>query len=149
MWLWNHLKKEDYAFDDISRGKHEVFLYKLFQAGNETFEFGDHGLFMLEGIVPHVSTIVHHCIWNKEVNFREVVKASRELLDYCFTFHHVNRISTIIPQMNKYAMKMATFMGFKYEGEMRQAWLSGGRYHSLLIYGLLRKEFYSRRGSVN
>lgn len=145
-WLWEHLATQEEQFDDISRGKHEALLYKMFKPGSELFEVGDSGICLLEDIVPKVGCTIHHAIWDKERNPRELVAAAKEIINYAFTQYELNRISTGFPNFNEYGKRMSVLMGFRFEGELRKAFLYHGTFYNFSIYGLLRSEFYKQRG---
>lgn len=143
-WLWGHLQTQDYAFDDpgLALG-HKAFLVPLFDANSEWYEIGDSGIAVASSIVPSVNAVFHYAVWD-DITMQELFPMARELFNGLFTRYGLNRITGYIPVTNKDAVRMATLAGFRYEGELRKAFLKNKVYHNLLIYGLLRTEFYAR-----
>jgi RimJ/RimL family protein N-acetyltransferase len=146
-WLWEHLKTQDYAFDDISMLMgHQAFLIPLFNKDAEWYEIGDSGIAGMISILPRVSAVFHYAVWD-DIGIQELFSLQRQLFDDIFTRWELNRITAVIPSFNKQAVRMATLAGFKYEGEFRKSFLKDGTYHNLFIYGLLRDEFNKRERS--
>ena len=142
-WLWDHLKRCDYAFDDFSRGSSQVWMNKLVRPNSEHYEFGDDGYCMVDEIVPSLNANVHFAVWGKE-RVPEILSAGKELFDYLFTEYKLNRITAMVPVNNRQACRLAILMRFKFEGEIRKIFLFHGRYYNLTIYGLLRDEYYKK-----
>ena len=97
----------------------------------------------MSSIIPGLSAIFHYAVWD-DIASRELFPLQHELFDDMFQRFNLNRITGYIPAFNKQAIRMATIAGFRYEGEMRKAFLKNGVYHNLQIHGLLRSEFYAR-----
>ncbi|SRR6266478_1189700 len=147
LYLWNQLKTQDYAFDDPAREVgHAAFLTQLFAAGSEWYEIGDDGLAGVNGIIPKCNAVVHFVVWG-DVEPRELFPLQHLLFNDLFTRYELNRLTAYIPAFNKQAIRMATIIGFRFEGELRRAFLSHGKYHNLQLYGLLQSEF-CKRGEV-
>lgn len=139
-WLWEHLRKQDYAFDDFSRNNVELFAQSLFAPRSEHFEFGDQGYACARDIIPRLSATIHFATWDAPP-VHEVVSAGRELIRYLFTKYELRRASAFVPSYNTQTKRFATLLGFRFEGELRKAILSHGAYYNVGIYGLLREEF--------
>jgi hypothetical protein len=137
------LMTQDYAFDDLAKNNPQVFLGQLFDPMSEWYECGDDGLASFNGIIPRLSAFFHFVIWG-DLGVRELFPLQRALFDDMFKRHQLNRLTAFIPAFNKQAIRMATISGFRYEGEMRKAFLKHGVYHNVHFYGLLREEFYKR-----
>lgn len=142
-WLWNNLRGEEYAFDDPGKDNPHVFLASLFQECNECYEYGDEGYVVAQGIVPMVNANLHFAMWG-EVNPGEVIDTARKLMGSLFARWKLKRITAMFPGFNKKASRFCTLLGFKYEGELRQAFLKNRQYHNLHMYGILREEFFKR-----
>lgn len=144
LWLWEQLKSQDYAFDDISSLLgHQAFLVPLFNKDSEWYEIGNSGIAAMISIIPRVSAIFHYAVWD-EVDHKTLFKLQHQLFDDTFTRWDLNRITAFIPSINKQAIRMATWAGFKYEGELRKAFLKNKQYYNLMVYGMLKSEFYKR-----
>lgn len=139
-FLWQRMSTQDYIFDDLTRGNQNYFLQSLFDPGSEHFELGDDGIATANFIVPKVNANIHFAVWGA-VPVQTVMAAGKELLAYLFHKYELNRITAICPVSNKNAIRFATLLRFKYEGELRKAFLSYGTYYNTALYGLLREEF--------
>jgi hypothetical protein len=146
-WIWNRLQTLDYIFDDVSSLLgHHAFLVPLFAKDSEWYEIGDSGLACVTNIVPRVNATFHYAVWD-DVDPKVLFTLQRGLFDDLFTRWLLNRITGYIPAINRQAVRMATLAGFRYEGELRKAFLKNEVYHNLFIYGLLKDEFYKRERS--
>lgn len=143
LWLWNRIQSQDYAFDDMSKGNHEIFLNQLFSPNTEAYEYGDAGFLLITGIVPLVSALIHFVAW-EDIEPSEILSVKRAMLGRLFTEYKLVRVTGVIPSFNKQAIRLATITGFRYEGELRKAFLRNGTYYNLQIYGILREEFFKR-----
>ncbi|KKN34356.1 hypothetical protein LCGC14_0794470 [marine sediment metagenome] len=143
--LWNNLKSQDYAFDDTTRDRGDIFVASMIAPQSMHFALGKDGHVSVQNIVPKVNANISLVTWNK-VPISEIVEAGRELIKYLFDEYKLNRVSTFIPIFNEQAIRLVTLLGFKYEGEIRGIFLTGGKYYNTLIYGLLRSEYL--RGEV-
>ena len=65
-----------------------------------------------------------------------------ELLKYCFTFLHMERVTLDYYTGNKRASTLYESLGFKSEGVARNATRKDGRYYDLHLMSMLRAEFF-------
>lgn len=142
-FIWNHLKEEDYYFDDFHRNNEGLWLHELMQPNSEHYEFGDDGYCRAENIVPKLNANVHFAVWGKRP-VSEVLAAGRELITHLFKEYNLIRVSAFCPVTNKQAVRFATLLRFRYEGEFRSSFLYHGEYIDMPFYGLLRKEWFRR-----
>lgn len=70
---------------------------------------------------------------------REIME---ELLKYCFTFLHMERVTLDYYTGNKRASTLYESLGFKSEGTARNATKKDGRYYDLHLMSMLRSEFF-------
>lgn len=69
---------------------------------------------------------------------------SKKMIDYIFTEYGFNRLNAeIVPFASKRVFSFIERLGFKREGKKRQALLYKDERFDLLLYGLLREEFYA------
>lgn len=61
-------------------------------------------------------------------------------VDYGFDEVNLNRISLQVLSTNERAVQLYRSIGFRIEGELRQAQFKGGRYLDVLVMSLLREE---------
>lgn len=151
-WLWDHIKTQEYVFDDLSRtptadGKSivgaEVWLNQIYNPNCACFEYGDVGYIVLADITRPVNAYIHYAAWD-DVEFSEVARAGREVLSFAFNDLGLMRVTATPPSCNRQATRLVTILGFRYEGELRKAFLTDGVYYNLQLYGLLREEFNKR-----
>lgn len=147
-WIWEHVQTQDYAFDDFSRGRIDWFLYQLADLNTEYFEIGDHGLFMVHLPVAGGVADVHFVVWDRNFSLHQQKEYAFELLDYLFYDVKVHRITGMIPAYNRLAPRFVTAMGFKFEGEMRESVLWKGTYYNVSVYGMLEKDYRTRRDRI-
>lgn len=77
-------------------------------------------------------------MWGKGVG-REIMV---ELLKYCFTFLHIERITLDYYTGNKRAAALYESLGFIKEGVARNATKKDGKYYDLHLMSMLRSEFF-------
>lgn len=77
-------------------------------------------------------------LWGKGVA-REIMV---ELLEYCFTFFHMERVTLDFYTGNRRGSSLYESLGFKHEGTARHATKKDGRYYDLNIMSMLRSEFF-------
>ena len=76
--------------------------------------------------------------WGKGVA-REIMN---ELLEYCFTFIHMERVTLDYYTGNKRAYTLYESLGFEKEGVARNATKKDGKYYDLHLMSMLRSEFF-------
>ena len=77
-------------------------------------------------------------MWGKGIG-REIMN---EVLEYCFTFLHMERVTLDYYTGNKRASTLYESLGFKSEGVARNATKKDGRYYDLHLMSMLRAEFF-------
>ena len=77
-------------------------------------------------------------LWGKGVG-REIML---ELLEYCFTFLHMERVTLDYYTGNKRACTLYESLGFKKEGVARNATKKDGKFYDLHLMSILRSEFF-------
>lgn len=80
-------------------------------------------------------------MWGKGVG-REIMT---EVLEYCFTFLHMERVTLDYYTGNKRASTLYESLGFKSEGIARNATKKDGRYYDLHLMSMLRAEFFGEK----
>ncbi|MCB6994475.1 GNAT family N-acetyltransferase [bacterium 210820-DFI.6.37] len=68
----------------------------------------------------------------------------KELLEYCFVFLHMERVTLDYYTGNKAAAALYEKLGFQKEGVARNAAKKNGRYYDLHLLSLLRTEFFEK-----
>lgn len=82
-----------------------------------------------------------HNLWGKGIG-REIMN---EILEYCFTFLHMERVTLDYYTGNKRASTLYESLGFKSEGVARNATKKDGRYYDLHLMSMLRSEFFGEK----
>ena len=141
--LWRNIMREEYAFDDQTRGRPDLFLTSLLMPHSQHFLIGDDGYAAAVGIQPHINAMLHFAMW-RPIQPAAIRAAGRELLSYLFETYQLHRLTGLIPEFNRSANRLATLLHFKFEGQMRSMFLNHGKYSNLTIYGLLKTEFNRR-----
>ena len=77
-------------------------------------------------------------LWGKGIG-REIMN---EVLEYCFTFLHMERFTLDYYTGNKRASTLYESLGFKSEGVARNATKKDGKYYDLHLMSMLRSEFF-------
>lgn len=142
-WLWQRVSKQVETFNDFTRGRGELFAQRLLSPRSMVFQYGESGLLTIEDIIPRLMGVIHFFLWDT-VPTGDLVAAGREACLAAFVTHDLHRISATPPVHNKMAYRLATRIGFKYEGTVRQAFLQHGVYHDVSVLGLLRHELAPR-----
>jgi hypothetical protein len=138
--LWANIQHDDFAFDDLTRGRPDFFLAHLMMPGSQHFEIADVGYACATGIQRPINAYVHFALW-RSLSPNDIRSVGRDLLRYLFENYGLYRVTALAPEGNRHAARMAGLLHFRFEGDMRGAFLNKGRYRNLAIYGLLRSEF--------
>lgn len=83
-------------------------------------------------------------LWGKGLD-KEILN---ELLEYCFTFLHMERVTFDYYIGNRRAAALCEEMGFKDEGTARNAAKKDGKYYDLHVMSILRSEFFGDKEIV-
>ena len=67
------------------------------------------------------------------------------LLKYCFEELNLNRIAVNILDYNLASQRLFTKCGFQLEGEQRKAIFKNNKYNNLLLYSILREDYFRER----
>lgn len=139
-WLWEKVRTQHYFFDDINKDDYRPFLISLLRPDSEHW-YNEFGMVSLASIQPHVNANVHFVLWDKTYPTSQLVMEARQIFTYAFETYKLSRVTATIPALNKGAQRLATLLGMKFEGTMRECFLHEGQYLDLFIYGILRREF--------
>lgn len=71
--------------------------------------------------------------------------ACRLLLNYGFEQLNLHRIGSSVISFNERSIRMHLSVGFKEEGRQREAMFKNGKYHDLVMFGILRQEWIAER----
>ena len=69
------------------------------------------------------------------------------MLRFAFEELNLHRVSLTVLDTNERAIACYRKCGFVEEGRLREDWYQEGRYHDLIVMGVLAPEFRGRRAS--
>ena len=73
-------------------------------------------------------------------------EATRLLLMYAFEYLNLHKVNLEVYEYNERAMKLYKDLGFKEEGRLRKNNFRHGKYHDVIIMGMLSKEYFEIHG---
>ncbi len=76
------------------------------------------------------------------------IRAGALTLDFAFRQLGLHRITSYYRDDNLSTRDLVNRLGFKVEGTMRQAWFTDGRYHDMVVVGILQQEWMARRADL-
>lgn len=138
---------EDRTYEDVVTEA----LYNRFSREKMDFTIVDRDRNVPVGRI-YISRIDRHCdslditkfyigdkdLWGKGIG-REIMN---ELLEYCFTFLHMERVTLDYYTGNTRASGLYESLGFKKEGVARNATKKDGKYYDLHLMSLIRADFF-------
>jgi hypothetical protein len=139
-WLWERVRGEEYFFDDLTKGNHQLFLVSLFRLDSEHY-YNESGMVSAVDIQHFMNANIHFLVWDRAYPPAKILAEARVLFRDLFERHSLNRLTATIPSTNKAAIRLASMLGMKFEGTMRECFLHGGQLYDLHIYGVLKREF--------
>jgi RimJ/RimL family protein N-acetyltransferase len=77
----------------------------------------------------------------KERNKGYITEAAKLMVDYLFTTQNISRVQATTNVLNKPAQRVLEKIGFKKEGQLREALFTAGKFHDVYVYGITRKEW--------
>jgi RimJ/RimL family protein N-acetyltransferase len=146
-WMWEQVKRQDYAFDDLSRNDPTSFCLALQAPQTQHFFIGEPnqtpvGWCIIKGLYKHSNPEIHFVVWDPHYPLSKIKAAGREVLSWIFKTWQCNRVTGAIPQFNDQAKRFALMLRFQHEGTLKQAVLYHGRWVDVQLFGLLKENFY-------
>jgi hypothetical protein len=143
--IWNHVSTQEYEFNDFERGNAQGFIVRLLDMRHLHIIIGKmQGYCILLNAWCGDSPELHFCIWDQEMSRTEVLRAAGQVMKFVFSQLNAVRVTAFIPVFNPEAAKLATILGFRFEGELRKGVLWQGKHHNVSIYGLLKEDWNKR-----
>lgn len=139
--IWEKVSKQEQLFDDFTFGHPEVFLSIMTEPSSFHALIGESGLMTARAVYERSNCNVHIAVWDNEMPFTELINECLLGLGFLFDEKKVNRATTYISVYNKPAIRLATLLGFKYEGCMRKATPFQGEFYDTNFYGMLQQEW--------
>jgi hypothetical protein len=147
-WLWESLQKFPYVFDDFGKGNFDDFMARLLNPTNVFINIGP-GLGIGAGFAvrPGLDALLHIIMFDGRLRGREALFL--EIMGYFFRRLRLRRMTTMIVEGNRTAIKLAERLGFTLEGTMRGAARNAeGGTVDVHIYGILREEYENVSQSI-
>jgi hypothetical protein len=145
--LWDRVKEAEYAFEDTTRGKKDLFLLSMLLDGVYNFEIPGQVFVQLTNAGPGTNAMLHFTSLATGPT-APLTEAAAEVFWFAFVKLGVQRITGYIPEFNKKVIRMATLMKMKFEGDMRKAFLYNSEYWDIHIYGILASEYKRRQNAI-
>lgn len=138
-FIWDQLQQFPLVFDDFSKGRYDDFVAKFFVPNNVFIDVGP-GVGLAAGfaVKPGLDAVLHLVMFDRRLRGRE--STFKEIMAYFFQRLQLHRMTAMIADDARTAVKLVERLGFKLEGTMRGALLREGRYIDQHIYGILREE---------
>lgn len=145
--LWEKMQEFPMLFDDFGRGNFDQYMAKMFSPANIFIDI-EHGLGLAAGmsIRPRLDCVLHLVMFDRRLRGRESLFL--EIMSHFFKRLELRRMTAIIADDCRTALNLVQRLGFKEEGNMRNAMLKEGKYVDVHIYGILAEEMASDAGNV-
>lgn len=76
------------------------------------------------------------------------IRATALMVDFAFRQLGLNRLTSYCRADNQNSRDLVGRLGFQEEGTMRQAWFADGQFFDMVVVGLLRQDWLTRRVSL-
>ena len=144
-YLWNRMKMYPQVFDDVIPRTFEAFRDTMLAPTNQFYEILDGeeivGLAAATQVRPTLDANMHVVMFDRRLRGREPVLLEA-LRDFGIRAK-LRRMTVVLPEDNRTAIKLVGRLGFKLEGVMRKAHLRDGIYRDYHVFGILAEELYS------
>ena len=148
-WLWEHMRQFPQVFDDVIPRTFEEFKNSLMAPQNQFYEFfqGDDiiGLAAATNVRPWLDANVHLVMFDRRLRGRE--ESIRIAMGDFMHRAQLRRLTALLPEDNKVAIKLVLRLGFQPEGIIRKAHLRDGIYRDYHVFGILREELQDLYGN--
>ncbi len=142
--LWNRMKLYPQVFDDVIPRTMEAFRENLLAPTNQFYEFVEGedviGLAAATQVRPKLDANLHLVMFDRRLRGREPIIT--EALQEFAVRAKLRRMTVVLPEDNKTAIKLVLRLGFKPEGVMRKAHVRDGIYRDYHIFGILLEELF-------
>jgi RimJ/RimL family protein N-acetyltransferase len=148
-YLWERMRQFPQVFDDVIPRTFEAFKESMLSPMNQFYEFvqGEDviGLAAATQVRPRLDASMHVLFFDRRLRGREGVL--KEALRDFAKRAQLRRMTVVLPEDNRTAIKLTLRLGFKPEGVMRKAHLRDGIYRDYHIFGILREELFEHLDS--
>jgi hypothetical protein len=139
--LWDKFSDIPGVFDDLNRGRKDMFIGSLFSKDSVWIETeDDSGLFYLTKVVPGLHASAHVVFWDKKLRGKE--ELTLDLVRFCMQNIPLRKINVFLPDFSKSLKHFLERCNFKLEGKIRRWSLSDGRFFDVFVYGITYEEAF-------
>jgi RimJ/RimL family protein N-acetyltransferase len=142
--LWGKISIYPQVFDDVIPRTIEAFRENLMSPANQYYEFIEDGqvigLAAATQVRPKLDASMHLVMFDRRLRGREAIIT--EALQNFALRAQLRRMTVVLPEDNRTAIKLIGRLGFKLEGVMRKAHLRDGIYRDYHIFGILLEELF-------
>lgn len=142
--IWRQVREFDVLFSDETNGKIDPLFDALIDPRSVWFELKrdgvDHpiGIAYITNIIPGYDAQGHIAFWDRIAAGREPLLLF--LMEWVADRYNLHRFSAQIPPYQAGTIRWVQGLGFKQEGEMREAVIRHGRRWPLILLGMTRRE---------
>jgi hypothetical protein len=142
--MWREYSKHPVLFSDYTEGKPDIFLSLLLDPRAVWLEFrrlSDSqvvGAGYLTNVITNFDAESHFVFWDAVGRGREPLVW--EAMRWVFERYNLHRLTALVPPYQSGVIRFIHRLGFKREGEKREAVIYKSHWHSLIEFGILRKE---------
>lgn len=147
--IWRQISKYPVLFSDYTEGKIEPFLAILMNPNSVWFEVYNEttdrtvGAVYVDRVIPGFDAQGHFAVWDSVANGRQPIFWG--IMEWLMERYGLRRLSCGVPPYQAGTIRFAKSLGFKQEGERREAVIYKGRWFPLIEFGILRDELEEAR----
>jgi Acetyltransferases, including N-acetylases of ribosomal proteins len=143
--LWRMLQRHGTLFSDLTKNDPENFTRTILEPNAMWFEIVEYdtivGIIWFGEMWKVTDCMAHMAFFDRAP--AEKLEVCREIVRWMFRSFPLQRMTVQIPEIYFGTVRLMKRLGFTREGEMREAVLLGGRWKSIVIFGITRSEVES------
>jgi RimJ/RimL family protein N-acetyltransferase len=147
-YLWDNMRRYPQVFDDIIPRTFEAFKESMLAPTNQFYEFvrGEEiiGMAAATQVRIRLDANMHLIMFDRRLRGREDL--FRDAMVDFMKRAGLRRMTVILPEDNRTAIKLTERIGFTHEGTLRKAHLRDGIYRNYECFGILREELIGEDG---
>jgi len=147
-YLWDRMRQYPQMFDDVIPRTFEAFKAGMMAPQNQFYEFvqGNEiiGLAAATQVRPGLDANMHVIMFDRRLRGREGI-LKEALRDFAIRAK-LRRMTVVLPEDNRTAIKLVGRLGFRLEGVMRKAHLRDGIFRDYHVFGILLEELFNCDG---
>jgi RimJ/RimL family protein N-acetyltransferase len=140
--LWDTFRKFSHLFCDQTAGDYSAFVRWLLDPSTIVVTVDDVGILYATELIPGLDAMVHYFFWDRQVEGRH--RVILRVLQWGFETFGLHRINIEVPRHAYTALHRIHRMGLRFEGVRREGQLYKGKWHDILLFGVLQDEITER-----